>query len=106
MDFVLATFPWIITWNLDMRKVEKIGLCVTMSLVSIFAYCFPRGWRTDIRQGMVVAIVSAIRTAWKDDGNVKDEWYFWRNAHSNIWYSSEIVGTSKCPCSSYICDIH
>lgn len=34
MDFVLATFPWVITWNLDMRKVEKIGLCVTMSLVS------------------------------------------------------------------------
>lgn len=80
MDFVLATFPWIITWNLDMRKVEKIGLCVTMSL------------------GMVVAIVSAIRTAWKDDGNVKDEWYFWRNAHSNIWYSSEIVGTIIVQC--------
>lgn len=34
MDFILATFPWIITWNLDMRRVEKIGLCVTMSLVS------------------------------------------------------------------------
>lgn len=34
MDFVLASFPWIITWHLDMRKVEKIGLCVTMSLVS------------------------------------------------------------------------
>lgn len=34
MDFVLASFPWIITWNLDMRRVEKIGLCVTMSLVS------------------------------------------------------------------------
>lgn len=35
MDFVLATFPWIITWRLDMRKVEKIGLCMTMSLVSL-----------------------------------------------------------------------
>lgn len=34
MDFVLATFPWVLTWNLDMRKAEKIGLCVTMSLVS------------------------------------------------------------------------
>jgi hypothetical protein len=33
MDFVLASFPWILTWNLDMRKSEKIGLCVTMSLV-------------------------------------------------------------------------
>jgi hypothetical protein len=33
MDFVLAAFPWVITWNLDMRRVEKIGLCITMSLV-------------------------------------------------------------------------
>jgi hypothetical protein len=80
MDFVLATFPWIITWNLPMRKVEKIGLNVTMSL------------------GMLVAIIAAIRTGWKDKGNVKDEWYFWRNAHSNIWYSSEIVGTIIVQC--------
>jgi hypothetical protein len=34
MDFILASVPWIITWNLDMRKAEKIGLCITMSLVS------------------------------------------------------------------------
>jgi hypothetical protein len=34
MDFVLATFPWILTWNLDMRRAEKVGLCITMSLVS------------------------------------------------------------------------
>ncbi|KAJ4343437.1 hypothetical protein N0V87_000202 [Didymella glomerata] len=80
MDFVMATFPWLITWNLDMRKVEKIGLCLTMSL------------------GMIVAIIAAIRTGWKDGGNPKDEWYFWRNAHSNIWYSSEIVGTIIVQC--------
>jgi hypothetical protein len=47
---------------------------------------------------MIVAIVSAIRTSWKDEGNIKDEWYFWRNAHSNIWYSSEIVGTIIVQC--------
>jgi hypothetical protein len=47
---------------------------------------------------MVVAIVSAVRTGWKDEGNVKDAWYFWRNAHSNIWYSSEIVGTIIVQC--------
>ncbi|KAH7380436.1 hypothetical protein DE146DRAFT_624766 [Phaeosphaeria sp. MPI-PUGE-AT-0046c] len=80
MDFILATFPWILTWKLDMRKAEKVGLCITMSL------------------GMIVAIVSAIRTGWKDEGNVKDQWYFWRNAHSNIWYSSEIVGTIVVQC--------
>lgn len=80
MDFVMATFPWLITWKLDMRKVEKVGLCLTMSL------------------GMIVAIIAAIRTGWKDGGNPKDEWYFWRNAHSNIWYSSEIVGTIIVQC--------
>jgi hypothetical protein len=35
MDFVLAVIPWVITWNLDMRNVGKIGLCVTMSLVGL-----------------------------------------------------------------------
>ncbi|KAF1927660.1 uncharacterized protein M421DRAFT_64860 [Didymella exigua CBS 183.55] len=80
MDFVMATFPWLITWKLDMRKVEKVGLCLTMSL------------------GMIVAIIAAIRTGWKQGGNPKDEWYFWRNAHSNIWYSSEIVGTIIVQC--------
>jgi hypothetical protein len=47
---------------------------------------------------MVVAIVSAVRTSWKFDGNEKDELYFWRNAMSNIWYSSEIVGTIIVQC--------
>jgi hypothetical protein len=47
---------------------------------------------------MIVAIVSAVRTGWKDEGNAKDQWYFWRNAHSNIWYSSEIVGTIIVQC--------
>lgn len=32
MDFVFALFPWILTWDLEMRRVEKIGLCATMSL--------------------------------------------------------------------------
>lgn len=32
MDFAFAFFPWWITWKLDMKKSEKIGLCVTMSL--------------------------------------------------------------------------
>lgn len=80
MDFVFATFPWIITYSLNMKRKEKIGLCLTMSL------------------GMVVAISTAIRTEWKYDGNGKDEYYFWRNAMSNIWYSSEITGTIIVQC--------
>ena len=52
----------------------------------------------DLTQGMVVAIVAAVRTRWKDDGNGKDELYFWRNAMSNIWYSSEVTGTIIVQC--------
>lgn len=32
MDFVFASFPWLIARRLEMRRVEKIGLCATMSL--------------------------------------------------------------------------
>lgn len=32
MDFIFATFPWLFTWDLEIRRIEKIGLCATMSL--------------------------------------------------------------------------
>ncbi|CZT15673.1 uncharacterized protein RCC_01507 [Ramularia collo-cygni] len=80
MDFVFALFPWILTWNMDMKRKEKIGLCLTMSL------------------GMVVAIQSTIRNEWKYSGNDKDRLYFWRLAMSNIWYNSEITGTIIVQC--------
>ncbi|KAK3377074.1 hypothetical protein B0T24DRAFT_509333, partial [Lasiosphaeria ovina] len=32
MDFVLALFPWLLIMRLNMRRVEKIGGCVAMSL--------------------------------------------------------------------------
>ena len=32
MDFVFATFPWLIFRRLEMRRIEKIGLSLTMSL--------------------------------------------------------------------------
>jgi len=47
---------------------------------------------------MVIAIESAIRTQWKFEGNPKDEWYFWRNGMSDIWYSSEVAGTIIVQC--------
>jgi hypothetical protein len=34
MDFIFAIYPWLIMWKLDMKKSEKLGLCVVMSLVS------------------------------------------------------------------------
>ncbi|KAG4432318.1 hypothetical protein IFR05_012197 [Cadophora sp. M221] len=82
MDFVFAAFPWWITWSLEMRRVEKIALCATMSL------------------GMLVAIMSAVRTSWKDRPimHVHDEYYMWRNGMSNIWYSAEVAGTIIVQC--------
>ncbi|KAI9150308.1 hypothetical protein HJFPF1_10067 [Paramyrothecium foliicola] len=80
MDFVFATFPWLIARRLELRRVEKIGLCLTMSL------------------GIVVAVVAAVRVAWKDDGNDRDSWYIWRNGMSQVWYSSEIAGTILVQC--------
>ncbi|KAM7221722.1 hypothetical protein V8F06_002930 [Rhypophila decipiens] len=31
-DFILAIFPWFLIWNLQMRLVEKLGVCVCMSM--------------------------------------------------------------------------
>lgn len=33
MDFIFAIYPWLIMWKLDMKKSEKLGLCIVMSLV-------------------------------------------------------------------------
>jgi hypothetical protein len=40
MDFIFATFPWLITRKLEMRRAEKIGLCVTMSLGMMYAQTY------------------------------------------------------------------
>lgn len=32
MDFVFALFPWCITYRLNLKRAEKIALCVTLSL--------------------------------------------------------------------------
>ncbi|KAJ5046321.1 uncharacterized protein L3040_003568 [Drepanopeziza brunnea f. sp. 'multigermtubi'] len=82
MDFVFALFPWWITWNLDMRRIEKIALCSTMSL------------------GMIIAISTAVRTVWRDGAQfgLDDRYYAWRRGMSNIWYSSEVAGTIIVQC--------
>lgn len=82
MDFVFALFPWWITWPLEMRTVEKIGLCLTLSL------------------GMIVAVESAVRVGWQSHQNMHshDALYMWRDGMITIWYSSEIAGTIIVQC--------
>ncbi|KAJ5628734.1 hypothetical protein N7490_010962 [Penicillium lividum] len=36
MDFILALLPWLILWNLEMKKREKIGIALAMSM-GVFA---------------------------------------------------------------------
>ncbi|KAG4030322.1 hypothetical protein MFRU_012g00640 [Monilinia fructicola] len=76
-DFILALFPWMVTWKLRISLKEKIALCITMSL------------------GVVVAIISAVRTAWMEDPSVNayNDYYFWRQGMSMVWYSAEVAGT-------------
>ncbi|KAB5518095.1 hypothetical protein GE09DRAFT_1066318 [Coniochaeta sp. 2T2.1] len=31
-DFLLAAFPWFLVWKLQMRRVERIGICICMSM--------------------------------------------------------------------------
>ncbi|KAB5511641.1 hypothetical protein GE09DRAFT_925376, partial [Coniochaeta sp. 2T2.1] len=31
-DFLLAAFPWVLVWKLQMRRVERIGICICMSM--------------------------------------------------------------------------
>ncbi|KAI0177328.1 hypothetical protein BJ166DRAFT_21156 [Pestalotiopsis sp. NC0098] len=82
MDFVLALFPWMVVWKLQIRRWEKVGLCATLSL------------------GILVAVISAIRQAWQDNpANSKlDDWYYWHQGHSMIWYSAEVAGTIMVQC--------
>lgn len=37
-DFFLALFPWVIVWNLQMKKREKFGVACAMSLGLLWAY--------------------------------------------------------------------
>lgn len=50
MDFVFATIPWVITRHLELRRVEKIGLSVVMSLGMMYALHLPtmNYWNTNM----------------------------------------------------------
>lgn len=76
-DFVLALFPWMVTWNMKIRRIEKIGICVTMSL------------------GVFVAAFSTIRTTYMMNPTINDynSGYFERQGLSMIWFMGEVAGT-------------
>lgn len=115
MDFVFAAFPWVITYSLDMKRKEKVALCLTMSLV-LQPFLIERTNDCLIRTGHG----HCNHDRYSHGVEVQREWqrqmfvqrlhyffqrtadlfagYFWRNAMSNIWYSSEITGTIIVQC--------
>lgn len=40
MDITLAMLPWRIVWNLQMKKREKFGVAVAMSMGVLYAFPF------------------------------------------------------------------
>ncbi|KAJ4393055.1 hypothetical protein N0V93_002262 [Gnomoniopsis smithogilvyi] len=76
-DFVLALFPWMVTWNMRIKRIEKIGICATMSL------------------GVFVAAFSTWRTIYMMNPAVDDYNYGWfeRQGLSMVWFIGEVAGT-------------
>ncbi len=37
-DFILAAFPWVVFWKLQMKPVEKIGICICMSMGFLYDF--------------------------------------------------------------------
>lgn len=78
-DFILALFPWLVTWGMRIKKLEKIGVCVTMSL------------------GVVVAVISTWRTVYmmNPDVNNYDDYYFCEPRPLPPSWSCQIVWDAK-----------
>ena len=38
MDFTLALLPWKIVWNLQMKRREKVGVALAMSMGILFVF--------------------------------------------------------------------
>lgn len=32
MDFILSVLPWLVLWDLEMKKREKVGIALAMSM--------------------------------------------------------------------------
>ncbi|KAI2464229.1 hypothetical protein F4781DRAFT_425700 [Annulohypoxylon bovei var. microspora] len=77
MDFFLAAFPWIVLWNLNMQRREKITICVSLSLGVLAGIC-----------GIVRTSGLAVLSQTAD--------YLYATADSVMWTSSELTTTIIC----------
>ncbi|KAK3942897.1 hypothetical protein QBC46DRAFT_339149 [Diplogelasinospora grovesii] len=72
MDFVLALFPWFLIWRLNMQKMEKIGVCIAMSL------------------GILSGVTATIKTTYIEQSAERDDWT-WLSLDLLIWSGAEIA---------------
>ncbi|KAJ5782941.1 hypothetical protein N7457_004715 [Penicillium paradoxum] len=77
LDFVLAFFPWIALWNLNIKKKEKYTICLSLSL------------------GIFAGICGVIRTTGLDALTQSTD-YLYATTDSVIWTMSELATTIVC----------
>ncbi|KAM3086981.1 hypothetical protein ACMFMG_001091 [Clarireedia jacksonii] len=77
MDFFLALFPWLILWKLNMKRKEKITICVSLSL------------------GIIAGICGVVRTTTLDSLNETSD-YLYAVSDSVMWTMSELTVTIVC----------
>ncbi|KAJ5382274.1 hypothetical protein N7517_000185 [Penicillium concentricum] len=77
LDFVLALFPWVALWNLNMKKKEKYTICLSLSL------------------GIFAGICGVIRTTGLDALTQSTD-YLYATTDSVIWTMSELTTTIIC----------
>ncbi|KAI1407383.1 hypothetical protein F5Y13DRAFT_183430 [Hypoxylon sp. FL1857] len=77
MDFFLAAFPWVVLWNLNMQRKEKITICVSLSL------------------GVLAGICGVVRTSGLEVLSQTAD-YLYATADSVMWTSSELTITIIC----------
>ncbi|KAH7146106.1 hypothetical protein EDB81DRAFT_842367 [Dactylonectria macrodidyma] len=73
-DFILALFPWLLIWHLQMRKREKVGVAVAMSL------------------GILASITAAVKTSYLPD-IIRWADFTYSSADLLIWAASETAVT-------------
>ncbi|KAL4874554.1 hypothetical protein BJY04DRAFT_225864 [Aspergillus karnatakaensis] len=77
LDFVLAFFPWYALWQLNMKRKEKITICLSLSL------------------GVFAGVCGIIRTTGLDALTVSTD-YLYATTNSVIWTNSELTTTIIC----------
>ncbi|KAJ5887854.1 hypothetical protein N7495_007895 [Penicillium taxi] len=77
MDFVLAIFPWVALWKINMKPKEKISICTSLSL------------------GIFAGICGIIRTSSLYVLSESDD-YLYATTDSVMWTNSELTTTIIC----------